>query len=339
MDHAHLPVLDVHTHLAGIGQGDTGCFIAPKKFDALLYKLMRWKMGIYDAHKHGRLDKAYRERLERDMASAAEHGALSAAVVFAHERIYEDSGEVSAKGQEFYVPNEYLFQCCERAKGRFVPAMSVHPYRKDALDECHKWIERGAGALKWLPNSQNMDPRDKRCIPIFDLLASKKIPLISHTGGEHTVTIIRPELGNPEMLRPALDRGVNVIMAHCGTASGIFDTHWMPVFCDLARKYPNCFGDTSAFNTPGRARWNARILREEGVVEKLVHGSDYPVPPTAWWVFFQLGWNKTREIQRIWAFLERDVRIKQALGFPEVVFTNAARLLAPGSLQRWSVKS
>ncbi|MCW8130895.1 MAG: amidohydrolase family protein [Planctomycetota bacterium] len=333
-----LPVLDVHTHLAGIGQGNSGCFIAPKKFDSLLYKLMRKKMGIYDAHKQGVLDEAYRARLEKDVATAAEHGALHAAVVFAHERIYTDAGEIAPTGQEMYVPNEHLFDSCERARGRFVPAMSVHPYRKDALDECHKWIERGAGALKWLPNSQGMDPRDKRCAPVFDLLAAKKVPLIAHTGGEHTVSIIKPELGDPEVLRPALDRGVTVIMAHCGTASGIFDTHWMPDFCKLARAYPNCYGDNSAFTTPGRARWSARILREEGVVEKLVHGSDYPVPPNAWWSFFSLGWSRTREIQRIWSFLERDVRIKQSLGFPEVVFTNAARLLAPGSLEKWGIR-
>src|SRR5207237_1699976 len=52
-----------------------------------------------------------------------------------------------------------------------------------------KWIERGAAAFKCLPNSQNIDPRDKRCEKIFDLLAAKKVPLIAHTGGEHTVTV------------------------------------------------------------------------------------------------------------------------------------------------------
>src|ERR1043165_7826685 len=138
-----------------------------------------------------------------------------------------------------------------------LPAASVHPYRKDALEETHRWIERGAVALKWLPNSQDMDPRDPRCQKIFDLLAARRVPLIAHTGGEHTVSVIRPDLGDPATLRPALERGVTVIMAHCGTQSGFFDQNWMPTFCELARHYPNCFGDTSAFNTPGRVRWMA----------------------------------------------------------------------------------
>ena len=330
-----LPIIDAHTHLAGLGHGGTGCFIDARKFETLLYKMMRWKLGIYDAHRQQRLDQAYLERLERDVGEARDHGALHAALVFAHERIYTESGDVMERGQELYVPNEYAFQCCENAKGKFLPAASVHPYRKDALDEVAKWIERGAAALKWLPNSQGMDPQDKRCFPLYDLLVKKNVPLIVHTGGEHTVSVIRPELGDPKMMIPALERGVVVIMAHCGTKSGIFDGHWMPDFCALARKYPNCWGDTSAFCTPGRTRWIARILREEGVVEKLIHGSDYPVPPGAYENLLALGWSRVRALAKIWSFLERDVSIKRARGFPDAVFTNAARILAPGSVKRW----
>jgi uncharacterized protein len=334
-----LPVIDIHTHLAGLGHGGTNCFIDEKKFHSVLYKLMRWKLGVYDAHKENRLDQAYLERLERDVTTAAQNGALSAAVIFAHERIYSENGEVQARGQELYVPNEYAFACAERPeiRGRFMPAASVHPYRRDSLEETAKWIERGAVALKWLPNSQGMDPRDKRCIPIFDLLVKKNIPLIAHTGGEHTVTVIRPELGDPEILRPALERGVRVIMAHCGTKSGIFDEDWMPKFCELARKYPNCYGDTSAMTTPGRTRWMPKLLREEGVVEKLVHGSDYPVPPGPWWSLLAIGWGRMSELARVWSFLERDVKLKRARGFPDYVFENTARVLGPKSLERWGV--
>lgn len=333
------PVIDVHTHLAGLGQGGTGCFIEPRKFRSLLYKAMRKMLGLYHAHEDGRFDEAYRERLEKDVRAAIERKALAACVVFPHERIYDESGEPRAVGQELYVPNEYAFQVCGQpeSRGLFLPAVSVHPYRRDALDETHKWIERGAAAFKCLPNSQNIDPRDKRCAKIFELLAEKKVPLIAHTGGEHTVSVIRPDLGDPELLQPALDRGVTVIMAHCGTRSGLFDTNWMPAFCKLARKYPNCYGDNSAFTTPGRSRWIPRFLREEGVVEKLVHGSDYPVPPGAWFSLGILGWRKASELQRVWSYLARDVEIKRACGFPDVVFNNAARLLAPGSLQRWGV--
>jgi predicted TIM-barrel fold metal-dependent hydrolase len=306
-----------------------------------LYVLLRWELGILNAHRRGTLDEEYRERLEREVAAAAEHGALDAAVIFAHDRVHDDSGAAREEAQEVYVPNEYVLACAERpgVRGRFLPAVSVHPYRKDALEETARCIERGAAAMKWLPNSQGMDPRDRRCAPVFELLARKKVPLIVHTGGEHTVRVTRPELGNPEVMRPALERGVSVIMAHSGTKSGLFDSDWLPQFCALARRYPNCWGDTAAFCTPGRTRWIARFLREEGVVEKLLHGSDYPVPPTAWFALGTLGWRKVRELNRVPGLLERDVRIKRALGFPDSVFTNAARVLPRGALRHWGVRS
>ena len=333
------PVIDMHTHLAGLGHGGTRCFISEKKFNSALYRLMRYKLGVYRAHEEQRLDQAYLERLDMDVKRAIESDALDAIVVFAHEGIYSDGGEWQRAGQELYVPNEYVFGCCERPemRGRFLPAMAVHPYRADAIDETRKWIERGAVAMKWLPNSQNMDPSDKRCLKIYDLLAQHDIPLIAHTGGEHTVAIVRAELGNPELLRPALDRGVKVIVAHCGTKSGFFDTDWLPKFFELVRKYPHCWGDTSAFCTPGRSRWMKRILREEDVVDKLVHGSDYPVPPAPWASLFKLGWRKTYSLQKMWSFLERDIAIKRECGFPDAIFTNAARVLPMTVLRRWGV--
>jgi len=338
---AALPVIDVHTHLAGIGQGGTGCSISRRKFRSALFTLLRWELGILNAHRRGRLDEEYRERLEREVASAAEHGALDAAVIFAHDRVYDDSGAAREERQEVYVPNEYVLTCAERpgVRGRFLPAVSVHPYRKDALEETARCLERGAAAMKWLPNSQGMDPRDPRCVPIYRLLAEQKVPLIAHTGGEHTVKVIRRELSDPECLRPALEAGVTVIMAHCGTNSGVFDYNGFPAFCRLVRQYPNAYGDISAFNTPGRVRWFARVLREEGLAEKLVHGSDYPVPPTAWWSLGALSLGEVRRCQRAWGFLERDVLIKRARGIPDGVFRNAARVLRPGSLERWGVRT
>lgn len=330
-----MPVVDIHTHLAGIGQNQSGCFIRPAKYHSILYGLMRWKLGIAGAHRQDRLDLAYRERLQRDVNAAAEHRVLQAAVVFAHDRVHREDGSVHEPDQELYVPNAYVFRCAEQAGGRFLPAASVHPYRPDALDETTRWIEQGAVALKWLPNSQGMDPRDPRCLPIYRLLAEKRVPLIAHTGGEHTVRIRCRALGHPDVLRPALEAGVTVIMAHCATKSGLFDPHWFPAFVALARRYPHCYGDTSALNTPGRSRWHPHVLREEGLAERLVHGSDYPVPPTAWFSLRRLGWTRARQLQRIWSFLERDVAIKRALGYPEAVFTRGAALLTPGSLERW----
>lgn len=72
MSEAALPVIDVHTHLAGIGQGGTGCYIAPEKFHSLVYWFMRRRLGIHRAHKEGRLDQAYLERMDQEVNTAAD---------------------------------------------------------------------------------------------------------------------------------------------------------------------------------------------------------------------------------------------------------------------------
>ena len=334
----HSPlIIDAHVHLAGLGDSGSGCFIARRKFNSLLYKLIRSKLGIYRAHRKGRLDVEYLNRLERDLQAAVDHSALNAVVLFAHERLHDDDGHVNPARQKLHVPNEYVFKFCESSAlaGRALPAMSVHPYRADAIDETEKWIARGAVAMKWLPNSQNIDGRDPRCLRVFRLLAQRGIPLIAHTGGEHTVSIVRPEYGDPELLRPALDAGVTVILAHCGSKSGLFDTDWLPTFIKNAHAYPNCYGDTSAFCTPGRTRWLPKLIREEGLAEKLIHGSDYPVPPLAWSAVLTLGLRKTLTAQRVWSFLERDMRIKRDFGMPEQVFTNFSRIAPRGAIERW----
>jgi len=58
--------------------------------------------------------------------------------------------------------------------------------------------------------------------------APRKIPLIAHTSGEHTVSLIRPEFGDPMRLEPALDRGVKLI----GTDWSWYSPHSVLPFVD-----------------------------------------------------------------------------------------------------------
>lgn len=338
------PIIDVHAHLAGVGHGDTGCWMSPAKYDSVMYRLLRRSLGLANVANSGNVDLAYLERMEADLASAAGHAALDAVIIYPHERTYNDDGTPAA-GQEMYVPNDYAIACARRSQQqptaggnswRFLPAMSVHPYRPDALDETCRLIDAGAVAMKWLPASQNIDGRDRRCLAIFDMLARRKVPLIAHTGSEHTLRVIRPDLADPDTLTPALQAGVTVIMAHCAASALPWEKDYTRRFVALARQYPNCYGDTSALAAPGRMRHLRRLLRE-GIADKLVHGSDYPVPPVAWLALWNLGWRKTRQLSSIWSSFERDIAIKRALGVPEAVFTKAASLLPPGALARWGL--
>ena len=131
--------------------------------------------------------------------------------------------------------------------------------------------------MKCLPNCHNIDCNDRRYIRFWERMAELRLPLLAHTGGEHTVTVVRKELADPRTLRLPLECGVTVIAAHCATKSGLFDPEYFHVFVEMTRTYPKLFGDTSAFNVPIRGR-HVRECLDPSLAGRMLHGSDYPVP-------------------------------------------------------------
>jgi len=127
------------------------------------------------------------------------------------------------------------------------------------------------------------------------------------------------------LLVPALDRGVTVIAAHCGTRSTFAERDYLPEFMRLAREYEHFYGDTSALNLP--PRWHAyqKILEDPVVREKLIHGSDWPILPLP--PIRPLGWGQTWELLSEENWLRRDVLIKQRLGFDDAYWRRAGEVL------------
>jgi len=158
-------------------------------------------------------------------------------------------------------------------------------------------------------------------------MAESKLPLLAHTGGEHTLPVVNPEFADPRILTLPLECGVTVIAAHCATKSGLFDPEYFHIFEQMAARFPNLYGDISAFNVPIRGRHVRRCLRTP-LAERLLHGSDYPVPVNglyAWAMGF-VDWRTFRRWQRQSNVLERDYQLKRAMGFGDGVFLRARGL-------------
>jgi len=193
------------------------------------------------------------------------------------------------------------------------------------LERC---VVRGAVIMKCLPNCHNIDCNNKRYTRFWERMAEAKLPLLAHTGGEHTLTVVRPEFADPRILTLPLECGVTVIAAHCGTKSGLFDPEYFHVFAEMIRRFPNLYGDTSAFNVPIRGRHIPECLHEP-LASRMVHGSDYPVPVHghfAWMKGF-VDWKSFRKWERQPNILERDYQLKVAMGFPKEVFTRIQSLM------------
>ena len=106
------------------------------------------------------------------------------------------------------------------------------------------------------------------------------------------------------------------------------DPEYFHVFAEMTEKFPNLYGDTSAFNVPLRGRHTRKCLRDP-LASRLIHGSDYPVPVSGLWSWLRgfIRWRDYRAAQRNPNVLERDYRLKLAMGFGPEHFTRVAGLL------------
>ncbi|HWN97130.1 MAG TPA: amidohydrolase family protein [Methylomirabilota bacterium] len=312
----------MHVHIVGNGLRGSGCWMKVGVWHRPLAAFMLRHVGVGVSTSAPDFDEAY----ARHLAKLVCESSLGAAVILAQDEVYDANGTRLDFGS-FYVPNDYVLKLA-REHDEFLPAVSIHPARANALDELERCLEAGAVMLKLLPNCHNVDCNDARYKKFWERMAAAKLPLLAHTGGEHTVPVFDKTLSDPQVLRLPLECGVTVIAAHCATKSGLTDRDYFHDFCALLVRYPNLYGDTSAFNVPVRGRHIRACLREP-LASRLVHGSDYPVPVFGHWAWLQrfVDWKRFRRGERIGNILEKDFQLKRAMGFPPEHFTRIHTLL------------
>ncbi|MFH0983020.1 MAG: amidohydrolase family protein [Planctomycetota bacterium] len=307
----------------GNGSGGTGCWLRTpgwrRTFGAVLFKHIGLPPGALD----GDLDRLYVERLLHQVRQSS----LATVVILAQEQAYDDCGRALEGISTYYVPNDYVLELGRR-HAEFLPGVSIHPARADAMEELERCLAAGAVLMKCLPISQNIDCNDRRYMRFWERMAEAGLPLLAHTGTEHTLPVIRPDLADPRVLQLPLECGVTVIAAHCGTRSIPFACDHFGAFVEMTRRHPRLYGDTAAFNILFRGAHVAECLREP-LVERMVHGSDYPVPVFGHWSWFRgrIDGGTFRRWQRQPNVLERDYQFKRAMGFPPEVFTRIRELL------------
>jgi predicted TIM-barrel fold metal-dependent hydrolase len=284
-------LVDHHVHIAGLGSNGSRAFVNAKMrtwkhpFHRLKFKVYMSSAGVGDEH---RADAQLFQRLADLVANIPDHGKHR---LLAFDKNYRPDGSANLEKTEFYVPNEYVFKLAEQHPDMFLPNISVNPYRPDAVAELEKWARRGARVVKWLPNAMGIDPSDPRCDPFYQKMKELDLMLLSHGGEEKAVEAEEDQkLGNPLLLRRPLDNGVKVIVAHCaglGTNEDLDSperpqAHNFDLFLRLMddKRYEGLvFGEISAMTQFNRLGKPLRtILERQDLHERLVNGSDYPLP-------------------------------------------------------------
>ena len=307
-------IIDCHVHVSALTPGH-GC-MSQRVLRSLPFRFMRWRLGIKGE------DEATERAIEQKLVETIrETAGIDAAVILAFDAVYDREGRLDERNTHLHVTNDYAIDLCRRHPKMLFGA-SVHPYRKDAVAEIERCVAAGAVLL---PIVQNFNPADDRCIPVYEALAHFRLPLLSHTGGEKSLPNLDVNVMDPALLLPAIQRGVTVIAAHCGTRSIGAETDYLPTFIRMAKDHERFFGDTAALCLPTRSYALPTLLADRVVCGKLVHGSDWPIPCIPPATILGLRASLALMTDRNW--MRRDVAAKKMLGFDDAYFHRAASLL------------
>ena len=317
--------IDMHVHMVGNAASNHKCWVRVTPFKAPLYALMLRRLGLkYSQLFSPDFDDTYRDTL----LTYIRESEIDAVCLLAQEAVYRDDATLWEEAGNAYVPNDYVLKLASEHR-EVIPAVSIHPARPDAMDELERCIEAGAAMMKCLPNCQNINCNEPAFHAFWNRMAEAGVPLLAHTGGEHTLQVINVDYADPEYLRLPLECGVNVVAAHVATGSGPFDPDYLPRLVEMMSDFENLYADTSALNVPTRSYALRHCLDDDLLTSRVVHGSDYPVPTSSTWAWLRGlidsdQWARLRAIQNP---IELDYQTKVAAGFPEVHFIRINDLL------------
>jgi len=327
-------VIDIHVHVAA--NDAPGC-----KTSSGMRGKFNWlvRLGLYDDVTTKRLAEDFDGTVSGHLVRVVRRAIdVHQAVLLAMDGNYAD-GALDADRTQYMVANRYVQRLArDHGAAGVLFGASINPTRADALDELKRctgelpWPDGDDEApgpppalVKWLPNAQEFDP--SACPEAFyDALIERNIPLLCHGGKEHAVPTRSAfqKMGNPALLRRALERGVTVIVAHCASMVNLLDWkhHYVGTLADMLVEAKDkgwaLYADVSALSMVFRSGFALRDIVSKLVEphgERLVLGSDYPLPP-----------GRVRGVDNP---LDRNFRWLLRRGFPPSIGTLAGKLLNP----------
>jgi predicted TIM-barrel fold metal-dependent hydrolase len=279
-----MQTIDIHTHLLN----PEVTFDRP--YDRIAVHFFARSLGV-DPH---RLKQQPYQTYIESMARTVETSRyIEKTCLFGVDARYDERGREIHRDKTVCAMNEDVLAVATGYPDLFIPFLSVNPRRPDALDLLDELVERGCRGAKFLQNYWGIDLNSERLIPYYEKLKQHKLPLIIHIGSEYTIQS-NPRYERIEMLELPLGTGVTVIAAHMGLGRfghrlrawrnfskqpRHFDSDYFRLL-EMLTQYQNLYADISAILVPMRARALRHLSQQKQVHEKILFGTDYPVPFT-----------------------------------------------------------
>lgn len=320
-------IIDLHVHVAGLGYGESGCFINETMRNNIRFPFYLWSMDVTEEEliQHG--DQILFKKLSDKIAHSE---TISKAVILAMDGFIDDNGILNKQETQIYVPNDYVAKEVLRYDNLLFGA-SINPNRKDALQRLRAAKEKGAVLVKWIPSIMNIDPANPKLIPFYQLMAELKMPLLTHTGMEKSFANARDELADPMRLKLPLEQGVTVIAAHIATTGKSEGVDNFTRILPMVRQYSKLYVDISSLTQINKLNYLSKALKEEGISKKMIYGTDWPLQffplISPWYHINHISMKDAFHIGGIKNQWDRDVALKAAFGVPEEVFLRTAEVL------------
>lgn len=252
-------------------------------------------------------------------------------VLLALDSVYLPDGNLDKRNTRIFVSNESVAKLTLRSS-KIMFGASVHPYRKDAIREIARVAKMGACLMKWIPSAQNIEPDSKACFEFYEALAEYKLPLLTHVGVEHALPTFKHSHNDPRKLKPALERGVTVIGAHCGTRMFLYEKSYFRHWGKMALDYENFYGDISTFTLPLHYFPLLKIMKNPKLLAKILYASDFPAISWPLWYSPVIGLKNALQLHRVKNPFDKPYLMIKKMGVPEEVFTRAEKILRCGGV-------
>ena len=320
-------IVDFHVHVAGLGYGDSGCFINKEMRENYRFKFYLMAMGVTleELEKEG--DQVLFRKISK---TVGESKSISHAVILSMDGVINDNGELDKEQTQIYVPNKYVYEQTKKRKNLLFGA-SVNPNRPDAIEQLDKVHEQGAVLIKWIPSIMYIDPSDPKLIPFYNRMIALDMPLLTHTGMEKSFSNAKDELADPMRLELPLSLGVNVIAAHIATTGESEGEDNFERILPMFKKYPNLYADISSLTQINKLPYMEQALAASELKGRLIYGTDWPLQffplVSAWYhldlVSIKQAWN-IGKLDNQW---DRDVALERAMGVDKAVFELGKKLI------------
>jgi predicted TIM-barrel fold metal-dependent hydrolase len=276
--------IDIHTHLLN----PQVTFDRP--YDRVAVYFFARSLGV---NPRSLKQHPYQTYIEAMAQAVSESRYVEKTCLFGVDARFDERGKEIDRDKTVCAMNDDVLAVAASYPDQFIPFLSVNPRRPDALEQIDELVERGCRGAKFLQNYWGLDLNSERLIPYYEKLKQHKLPLIVHIGSEYSIHSY-PNYERVEMLELPLGTGVTVIAAHMGL--GRFE-HRLQAWRNLSRQprhfdrdyfrllemltqHHNLYADISAILAPLRARALPHLSEQKQVHEKILFGTDYPVPFT-----------------------------------------------------------